>query len=60
MSTLKSFSSPILVKFIQKAVKVANLSIQKIKSQVESEMAVQLNELQCGMAIAINDKECLE
>ena len=59
ISSIERFLSPVLVKIIQKMVKVANLSIQHHQTQI-SQMEEQLHELQRGMAGAKNDNERLE
>ena len=53
-SSIRSFSSPVLVEFIQRTLTVANLGIEKIQSQVESEITGKLYELQSRMADAID------
>ena len=60
-SPVKSFLSPVLVDFIPKTLRAANLDIEDIKCQLVSEMKVNLLELQNCMADAIGQaQECLQ
>ena len=56
-SPIQSFSSPVLVEFIQKTLTIANLDIEELKSRLESEMKVNLLELQNRMADAIGQAQ---
>ena len=53
-SSIRNFSSPVLVEFIQRTLTVAYLDIEKIKSQGKAEMAVALYKLQNRMADAMD------